>query len=795
MHQKFSRYPGVIIAVLYSSGIFLEDVLRIPNILLLGIFSFSILLFFISRKNKLCIYFISLVLLSAGCLKYKIWQTNHIKHDIEPLFPIINATVISRILIPPTSQNPSGTVNVGKLIMVEDTLEINRKFLVDFKNITQIFLPGDELVMENVTIDRFDKRRNPGQFNKRAFLKRKGVFGKIILQAETTIRFTTPHNKNQLKRTLFLIREKIERKIHRALTEESSQFLSAILLGRKAGIDWQTREAFQKSGVAHVLAISGLHVGFIVIVIYIILSFLPISFRAHNLLTIGILFFYMLLSGANPPVVRATIMVGIYLMGKNIERRPDSQNTLCSAVFIILFIQPQQLFWIGFQFSFVAVFSILYFYPRLKPVEEWILQKILPGKKQNWIRKGIISPFLVSLAAQLGTIPLMAYYFHRIPLISLVLNLVVIPLVGLIVPLGFLTIFLSFISFEISFYLGNFLSQIIQILIKIVQYAAELPLAYINISSFEILEFFIYILCLVFIFCWKLDNIKLLRKPALILFVIIMFWVYAPKLHSPQMVMLDVGQGEASIVITPRGKCLLFDAGPLYPDWDCGSRVIFPALQELENVHLDKVIISHPHADHVGGLFSLLDIVKIDSIYIPKLDVPYLWKDKLLNRVIERGLPYRQLEMGDKIEVDTQTRMYILAPFEDFIKPLEQDGSSINNVSLVLLLKMGDSSVLFTGDAELPVETNIIQWGNLLKSDILKVGHHGSATSSSIEFLMRIEPKIGLIPVGQNNKFGHPSIEVLKRLESLNISYYRTDLNGAIWLEYRNSKWQIVDWQ
>jgi competence protein ComEC len=248
-------------------------------------------------------------------------------------------------------------------------------------------------------------------------------------------------------------------------------------------------------------------------------------------------------------------------------------------------------------------------------------------------------------------------------------------------------------------------------------------------------------------------------------------------------------------VITPQGKQLLFDAGPASEKWDSGRDVIFPALQQIKRMHLNKVILSHAHADHLGGIFWLLNKVSIDSVYLPKLETSYFWQDSLLKKLQKSEIPFRFLLAGDILEIDKSSKIYILAPFPQFCKPLRPSGENINNSSIVSLFRTGSSTVIFTGDAEVTVEKELLRWGNLLDSDVLKLGHHGSITSSSKVFLKKVSPDIGLIPVGRKNRYDHPSDIVLSRLNSLNIRFFRTDRDGAVWLEMDDNRWRVKEWR
>jgi competence protein ComEC len=210
---------------------------------------------------------------------------------------------------------------------------------------------------------------------------------------------------------------------------------------------------------------------------------------------------------------------------------------------------------------------------------------------------------------------------------------------------------------------------------------------------------------------------------------------------------------------------------------------------------VEKLIISHPHADHMAGLFSLTPEIEVDSVYLPDLRVPYVSQDRALEFLANEGIPYRLLSRGDILKVDGTTRIYILAPFKNNMYPSDFSGESINDLSVVCLLKSASSTILFTGDTEKDNEKKLIAWEEVLRSQVLMIGHHGSQTSSSFEFLRQVSPQYGLISVGENNRFDHPSQIILQRLKRLEILNFRTDLRGAVWMRSKKSQWELYDWR
>ncbi|MEJ2049231.1 MAG: DNA internalization-related competence protein ComEC/Rec2 [Calditrichota bacterium] len=793
MAIKLMQIPSLFFALALVIGILVQRYLDLAILPLLITLICFVLLAILQKKYVSSLLVVIFIVI--GALNYKIWRDNNLEHPLKNFLPVDHVDIVSRIIDPPPLEKFNFIIEVEKIAYAGNTVKINRRFQAVVKNDFNNPMPGDRLFLKNVKIERLQPQRNPGQFDYAGYLKMRGIMAAVTLNPESNVKFERNDGHLNLSGFFFQVRKHISRQISTHLDDQPAQFLIAILLGEKEGLSPEIQADFQNSGVAHVLAISGLHVGFVVLIIMLIFSFLPVSFRWQNVLTIIFLVFYVFLTGANPPVVRASIMVTIFLWGINLTRSPNIYNTVYSAGFIILLIQPQQLFWVGFQFSFIAVLSILFFYQKLKVWEEKWLIKFKDSAQLHHLRHWILTPFLVSLSAQLGTIPLMIFYFHKLPLISFILNIVVIPIVGLIVPIGFLVILASYFSFYLVTALAGLLSQLVNFLITGVHFAANLPYAYINLPNLNVLIIGVYLLGLGILFYWQEEKLHQFRIPAIVLSLLLILFIFAPKKHIPQIIMLDVGQGDATLVTTRSEQQLLFDAGPVYHNQDSGKDVIFPMLQVLGKLHLDKIIITHPHSDHFGGIFSLTQLVTIDSVYLPFIQISYPDQDSLVKYLAEKNIPVRFLRMGDQIPVDNSTRIFTLAPFSQHCKPMGVSGNEINNTSIVTLVKIEDSALLITGDAEVPVEQKLHGWGSLINTDILKVGHHGSSTSSSESFLEQISPAMAMIPVGRKNRFHHPSKKILARLTNLGINYTRSDIDGSVWLIYRQNKWIRLNWR
>jgi len=196
----------------------------------------------------------------------------------------------------------------------------------------------------------------------------------------------------------------------------------------------------------------------------------------------------------------------------------------------------------------------------------------------------------------------------------------------------------------------------------------------------------------------------------------------------------------------------------------------------------------------MGGTFDLLRYIHVDSTYVPPTGFSYKWNDSLMHALKKKAIPYRVLRLGDRVIIDKETRAYVLGPGPEFSNTKDPSGQNLNNNSLVLLIRFRDQSLLFPGDAEREAENSLIPWENFLKSDFLKVGHHGSKTSTTDPFFSLVHPRYASISVGEGNHFGHPSENVIRRLRNNGSKVFRTDKDRAIWFQIRNNKWKRVQW-
>lgn len=647
---------------------------------------------------------------------------------------------------------------------------------------------GDSL---KVKMNLFEPRlkRNPSDFDYKAYLAARSIYLEGFL-ADTTSINIRPSDDVRLDRFMSGVKKRISGHFRAYLSQRSAGILSALILGERSEVDESTREDFSNTGVIHVLAVSGLHVGYVTLIFITVFGILRPPHSLQVVLVILGLGFYVFLTGSAASVMRASFMAALMLLATLLERRTDIHNTLATAAFIILLIDPRQLESIGFQLSFSAVVSIVSIFPvlRSKVPSFEISSSPLTAKFLN----GIMDLFLVSLSAQLGTLAFTIYYFQKIPLISLLANLVVVPTIGLIVGTGMAFLSLGILIPMFAEFWSALLESIIQLMLWFVSICANVPWAFLSTRSIGLLE-----LLLLMIGVFNLVNPRSdLQWKIWILLPLtwahLLLWPDLTKAQNLEMVMLDVGQGDGLVVHTPNNKTMIVDAGLRFGGKDVGKDVISPYLRSKGIKDIDLLVLSHPHNDHIGGAQYLIENYTVKRVLMQ--DIPYesfTYMD--LNSTIDSlEIPVQAVHAG---MLDSS-----LAPlYLRFTGPARIDTSStpsnVNDVSIVAQLFYGETTALLTGDAEHEVEKDQLPFGDLLVSDILKAPHHGSKTSSTYEYLQMVSPDVGLISLGMKNKYEHPDPETLEKYDLLGMKVHRTDLEGAVIYHSDGRKWEHYDWR
>ena len=601
---------------------------------------------------------------------------------------------------------------------------------------------------------------NPATINSELMAKEQGIYA-FISANKSDIKIIASYNSFSLKRLASNIREYILQFLLKIIPEEDGYLIFAMIFGGYNNINAEILESFTITGIVHILSVSGSHISLLTGFILNTGKALRFSRRLNLIILVLFIFFYAILCGATPPVIRASIMGLLSATTLCLNKNYEACHLLSITALIMLLISPLLLFNISFQLSFTSTMGLVFIMPYLK-------------EKFSFLPRFIADNISLTLSAQLATIPLIAWYFNSLSLSSIWANLFAIPCLETVIITGLVGSLSSFVVPFISQYIFIFSVLILNFATELTMLFAKLPFANIYLPT---IPFFMIIIYYGFLFT-LIQKLKI-YKYLLILWWFILSFICIYQYFMPnqlQVHFIDVGQGDSAIIITPHKKAVMIDTGGVVnSDFDIGSRVDIPYLKHYGITKLDYLILSHADADHAKGARAILDKIPVNHLIIS-------------NEKLDNYAKVLNLNAGDtiltKAIVATANSEFILdeVHFKFLHANLKENLTSSNEASNVLKLSYHHFSALFTGD--LPTSGEEILLQNLppeiLHSTILKVAHHGSKTSSSEEFLQAVNPQFAVISVGKYNNFNHPNEEVLTRLENINAQIFRTDEQGAI---------------
>lgn len=645
---------------------------------------------------------------------------------------------------------------------------------------------GNKIYLEG-TVQKPRDGRNPGEFDYEKYLYSKGIVALVNSYKADNLKIVS-HNSDYLPNLVFQIRKKIDEKIGELHNNTTSGLLRGLILADQKSIDYEVKNEFVNAGVVHVLSVSGLHVGYIVLIF--IFAFGRFNITTRYIITVVGLLIYMIITGADAPVFRSTVMALVTLAAPALGREYNSLNALSFSAFVILLINPNDLFNPSFQLSFSAILSLIIIYPI---VNNAVKKLNANSKALKWFLLFLGS----SLAAQIGTLPFILTYFHRLSVTALLANFIVIPVSGMIVGLGMLTLITGSIFNWVGVAYASSNELLTYFMYWFVGLMGSEKYSYIMINQFSIYDavvFYLTLWLIIYLFKKLYNPLTKIISISLSVVLMVLFMKFDNYELTPKNVLsviaVDVGQGDSFIIKFPNGMTALIDAGDKTQYFDNGARVILPLLNKLGIDTVDYGFISHVDSDHYKGIESLIKNQRIKVIYKPLLD-SLSESDLEFEKFLRHNHCYFHYYSKMSIPVGN-TRIYVL---NDTINNYFGSRKS-NDRSGLLKLVYGRTSFLFTGDAGIQIEDDYInKYGPFLNSDVLKVGHHGSKTSTSEKFVKYVSPKFAIISAGVANKFGHPSKLILDRLDENNIEVLRTDQSGAIIFQSDGNVVRSINWK
>jgi len=778
-----SKRPAFFIAVAFCCGIGIERLLHLPATIIAGSFIIVLIAALVAFRQKEkasrlaeARHGIDLLLLlaclSAGALRAHFSQNPNDK-DISFFADSSNEVLLAGTV----DDFPERRKERYRFAFRAEKIRINSNWsstpgrvLVSGDSLAETRV-GDKLLLRGY-LRVPDASRNPGAFDYRAYLQAQDITATFYCGKQAPLWRESSHGWLEWRQLISQTKSWIETRLASFSRDQRLALLKGLLIGERDEISKEVSEAFARTGLVHILAVSGSNVGFIALIIVTALHLLRLSRRWHPPFLLAGIFFYMILTGAQPPVVRATIMATVIILGEWLERDADIYNSLGAAALLILLWQPLQLFQLGFQLSFAAMLGIAYLYEPLVA----FFKKLL---RLEWRPVQLIIMLLaVSFAAQFATLPFSVQAFGRLPLAAIVGNLIVVPISFIIILASTLACIFTLIE-PVSRFCGYIADLTTGGLIEFTRRLSQIPLAYVDSVYVSPLLLTFYVIIIITLVEWRraLAARRFLLPAGLIVLNIFVWqraWAAGPNLH---ITFFDVGQGDAALLEFPAGR-LLVDAGPLLENFDAGERVLVPFFRTHGIRQLDAVVITHPHADHLGGLPALLHEVKIKNVFVCGVETNSLLEQRCEKLVDSLRVPLLILRAGERFPDFAPAQVWALHPLSH-----ESGFENINDASVVIKVIFGQHAFLFPGDAEFESESHLLQSAPVLNSDVLKVGHHGSSTSSLVPFLQAVSPRWAVASVGRWNNFGHPDPQVLARYDSLGIQLLRTDRDGAVVFE------------
>jgi competence protein ComEC len=605
------------------------------------------------------------------------------------------------------------------------------------------------------------------------------------------------------------------------LTREDATMLTAMLTGDRSYLSRGVRTGFERTGSFHLLVVSGMHLAIFAGLIFFAAKTLRMPRLAATCITILLAFSYALFTGYGQPVQRSFWMITLFLVGRLLWRERSSLNAIGFAALALLAMNPHSLFEAGFQMTLLSVLAIAgiavpiaekTFAPYLAALHDLytlpIDPALLPQVAQFRVSLRLVVeharliagrhvsnciPFLVRIALRAVELLLisvivelvmslpMALYFHRVTAVALPVNLLIVPLLGILLPSAIVTLLTILITPTVGFIPAAVTAAVLHVVLWAVHLFADSMTGDLRIPTPMHVAIVVWIAATVsaiyFVRTRRLPIAIALTSLALAAGVVILphHLLYRPG--ALEITTIDVGQGDSLLVITPEGKTLLVDAGGTpgaSPEakFDMGEDVVSQVLWARGIHKLDAVAMTHAHTDHIGGMPAILANFRPNELWVGRNpDSPAY--DRLLAEANSLGIRTQQYSAGESFRLGS-IEIRVLSPSASYVPK----NTPTNDDSLVLRVSYGNTSALLEGDAEAPSEARMVRMGGL-HSDLLKVGHHGSKTSTTPGFLDAVSPSYAAISVGLHNYYGHPKLETLQKLAAAHVQTYRTDLLGA----------------
>ena len=652
-------------------------------------------------------------------------------------------------------------VDADKITLERQEVAAEGGVLVRWSNPGALPLPGERVSVTG----RWDlalARINPGIESWEDKLRRDGIHTGVTASGARAVETLAPAPWYSARNWTARFRRNLAGRLEAAMPESAHAFALTVWLGDRTALTSETYARYVATGTSHILAISGIHIAIVFVTASAFFEGLTSTRKRAVALALGFVWLFALTSGARAPALRASMMFTVYVLADFAGRERDAPTALSIAALMFLGWRPNMLFDAGFQLSFLSVASILLFLPRLADALEWL---------PHALRRPVAMP----VAVQFLSLPIAAYHYHGISVAAPLANLLVVPLLAAALWLCFITSILSFLWMGLAQVFGHALLPVTVLIGGIIDTIRAAPGTYLEVSrpsGMALASYWLAFGLLAAALGNRERRQRLYGAAGLLLVVAVFWWRPSPV---PEAVVLDVGRADAIYIHTPGGETVLIDGGDRSEFVDTGRRILVPFLRARGIQKIDKVILTHAHRDHIGGLLTVFETFPVGTLLVGA-DLatcdPESFEARLAALCAARGIPVRRVYAGETIEL-TGAVFDIVHPDETW-----SARQNLNDRSVVCRLRWPGGSLLFTGDIEEPAEQHVSQRD--CRSDILKVPHHGSATSSAGWFLDAVAPRYALVSTGPRHGQDGMAASVLERYRKHGVNVLRTDRMGGI---------------
>lgn len=743
-------------AISYIFGIVLSPLINLPYFTL-----FVLCLLFAAVIGKLFMKYrgflitVAAIMLLFGSLRYNIASQNILYKEFPEKYVEVTGTVCSLPRISESKYKYRYELDLNSISYLGNSYETNAKILLHTKEELDY---GDTVTAWGFLTD-FSEASNEFEFNYRLYYKSRGILSRLtaleLVKNDANMRISPDFLAGKAKYRIY-------KNMEASLSKNDFAFAAAVIFGDKSHFDKDYRSLLSKTGILRILYSPFSHIS----VMLVVSAFLFSKRKRKNIFFIILLALYLVFVNNSSIALKAGLTAGLIIILNRIKGYSDRLSIISAVALLLTLINPLLCFDGGFMMSVISSALLCVSY---KPIYRFL-------SKSRLLRKlKLPAPLSLFTILSFGTLPFAAYYFNGISLYSVFLIPFILPFVAVLI---FLTPAMFVVQSELSALLMPIYSLIIAILRISPYLVSKLPFYYIALPRPSGLQIFLYsLLWWVFIRTIKSKfntyQTKLILSAAAGIFICIALDF---SINSLNLYFVNVGQGDAAVLHTSMGETVIIDGGgasDYEENYNIGESVFLPYLVSHGFTHIDTAIVSHFHKDHVEGIVTACENLKINTLILPDSMPESKYRKKLEEIAEKRHIKIEYLGLGDEIRFRSGLTLTVIAPDNALI-----DKDNENDTSLVLKVCYGDFSALFTGDFEAEEDLDVPQ-----NIDVLKVGHHGSKDANDFDFLSIVNPRIAVISVGKGNRYGLPSKEVISNLENIGATVLRTDRLGDIRLK------------